>query len=69
MKCRCEEQHENFPALWPTCPPERDVELNSSAILAGLARRLPRRGNGSLSAEAVPPFYLYDDPRLHARVK
>lgn len=38
--------------------------MNASAILAGLARRLPRRGNGSLSLEAVPPFYLYDDPRL-----
>ena len=38
--------------------------MNASAILATLARRLPRRGNGSLSREAVPPFYLYDEPRL-----
>ena len=38
--------------------------MNASAILAGLARRLPRRGNGSLRLEAVPPFYLYDEPRL-----
>ena len=38
--------------------------MNASAILASLARRLPRRGNGSLRTEAVPPFYLYDEPRL-----
>ena len=38
--------------------------MSSSAILAALARRLPRLGNGSLSREAVPPFYLYDNPRL-----
>ena len=38
--------------------------MNASAILASLARRLPRRGIGSLSLEAVPPFYLYDEPRL-----
>ena len=31
--------------------------MNSSAILAGLARRLPRRGDGSLSTEAVPAEY------------
>ena len=38
--------------------------MNASAILASLARRLPRRSNSSLSLEAVPPFYLYDEPRL-----
>ena len=38
--------------------------MNASAILATLARRLPRRGSGSLRSEAVPPFYLYDEPRL-----
>ena len=38
--------------------------MNASAILASLARRLPCRGNGSLRVEAVPPFYLYDEPRL-----